>query len=109
MSVWEPIVRGEGAANRAGKRTSVWFACPGGRSGSTPRLPKRVKRGRWANEHKRAAAAILDRQTFYLDVEDTHQGIKHSGIVPSLSAQNTASIEIGKESARRPVIHCAAA
>jgi ABC-type nitrate/sulfonate/bicarbonate transport system substrate-binding protein len=35
-----------------------------------------IKVGRWANEHKHAAAAILDKQTFYLDVEDTYQGIK---------------------------------
>ena len=27
-----------------------------------------IKVGRWANEHKHAAAAILDKQTFYLDV-----------------------------------------
>ena len=31
-----------------------------------------IKVGRWANEHKHAAAAILDKQTFYLDVEDTY-------------------------------------
>ena len=30
-----------------------------------------IKVGRWANEHKHAAAAILDKQTFYLAVEDT--------------------------------------
>ena len=33
-----------------------------------------IKVGRWANEHKHAAAAILDKQTFYLDVEDTYRG-----------------------------------
>ena len=32
-----------------------------------------IKVGRWSNEHKHAAAAILDKQTFYLDVEDTYQ------------------------------------
>ena len=31
-----------------------------------------VKVGRWANENKRAAGAILNRQTFYLDAEDTY-------------------------------------
>ena len=39
-----------------------------------------IKVGRWANEHKHAAAAILDKQTFYLDVEDTyerHQAHRH--------------------------------
>jgi ABC-type nitrate/sulfonate/bicarbonate transport system substrate-binding protein len=47
-----------------------------------------IKVGRWANEHKRAAAAILDRQTFYLDVEHTYRGIKHIDMVPNLSPQN---------------------
>ena len=56
-----------------------------------------IKVGRWSNEHKRAAAAILDKQTFYLDVEDTYQGIKHIDMVPNLSPQNMASIEIGKD------------
>ncbi|MCJ7514216.1 MAG: hypothetical protein MUO23_14785 [Anaerolineales bacterium] len=56
-----------------------------------------IKVGRWANEHKRAAAAILDKQTFYLDVEDTYQGIKHVDMVPSLSAQNMECIKIGKD------------
>jgi ABC-type nitrate/sulfonate/bicarbonate transport system substrate-binding protein len=56
-----------------------------------------IKVGRWANENKRAAAFILDRQTFYLDPEDTYQGIKHVDMVPVLSPQNLASIEIGKD------------
>ena len=56
-----------------------------------------VKVGRWANEHKRAAAAILNRQTFYLDAEDTYQGIKHVDMVPSLNAQNMQCIKIGKD------------
>jgi ABC-type nitrate/sulfonate/bicarbonate transport system substrate-binding protein len=56
-----------------------------------------IKVGRCANEHKRAAASILDKQTFYLDVEDTFQGIEHIDMVPNLSAQNLASIEIGKD------------
>jgi ABC-type nitrate/sulfonate/bicarbonate transport system substrate-binding protein len=56
-----------------------------------------IKVGRWANEHKHAAAAILDKQTFYLDVEDTFRGIKNIDIVPNLSPQNLASIEIGKD------------
>ena len=41
-----------------------------------------IKVGRWANEYKRAAAVILNRQTFYLDAEDTYQGIKHVDMVP---------------------------
>ena len=40
---------------------------------------------------------ILNRQTFYLDAEDTYQGIKHVDMVPNLSAQNLQSIEIGKD------------
>jgi len=56
-----------------------------------------IKVGRWSNEHKRAAAAILDKQTFYLDVEDTYQGIKHVDMVPNLSPQNLAAVEIGKD------------
>jgi ABC-type nitrate/sulfonate/bicarbonate transport system substrate-binding protein len=56
-----------------------------------------IRVGRWANEHKRAAAAILDRQTFYRDVEATYQGIKPIDLVPNLSPQNMASVEIGKE------------
>jgi ABC-type nitrate/sulfonate/bicarbonate transport system substrate-binding protein len=56
-----------------------------------------IKVGRWANEHKHAAAAILDKQTFYLDVEDTYHGILPIDMVPNLSPQNLASVEIGKD------------
>jgi ABC-type nitrate/sulfonate/bicarbonate transport system substrate-binding protein len=56
-----------------------------------------IKVGRWANEHKRAAGAILNRQTFYLDAEDTYQGIKDVDMVPSLSARNLEFVEIGKD------------
>jgi ABC-type nitrate/sulfonate/bicarbonate transport system substrate-binding protein len=55
-----------------------------------------IKVGRWANEHKRAAAAILDKQTYYLDVADTYRGIKDIDMVPNLSPLNLASVEIGK-------------
>jgi ABC-type nitrate/sulfonate/bicarbonate transport system substrate-binding protein len=55
-----------------------------------------IKVGRWANEHKHAAAAILDKQTYYLDVEDTYRGIKDIDMVPNLSPQNLGSVEIGK-------------
>ena len=53
--------------------------------------------GRWANEHKQAASVILNKQTYYLDVEDTYRGIKHMDMVPNLSPQNLASVEIGKD------------
>jgi ABC-type nitrate/sulfonate/bicarbonate transport system substrate-binding protein len=56
-----------------------------------------IKVGRWANEHKHAAAAILDKQTYYLDVEDTYRGIKDVDMVPNLSPRNLAAIEIGKD------------
>jgi ABC-type nitrate/sulfonate/bicarbonate transport system substrate-binding protein len=56
-----------------------------------------IKVGRWANEHKRAAAVILNRQTFYLDAEHTYEGIKHVDMVPSLCAQNLETIKIGKD------------
>ena len=41
--------------------------------------------------------AILNRQTFYLDAEDTYQGIKDVDMVPSLSARNLECIRIGKD------------
>ena len=56
-----------------------------------------IRVGRWSNENKYAAAEILDRQTFYRDVEDTFEGIKPIDIVPNLSPQNMASVEIGKD------------
>jgi ABC-type nitrate/sulfonate/bicarbonate transport system substrate-binding protein len=56
-----------------------------------------IKVGRWANEHQHAAAAILNKQTYYLNVEDTYEGIKEIDIVPNLSPQNLVSIEIGKD------------
>jgi hypothetical protein len=55
-----------------------------------------IKVGRWANEYKQAAAAILDKQTDYLDVQDTYRGIKDVDMVPNLSPLNLASVEIGK-------------
>jgi ABC-type nitrate/sulfonate/bicarbonate transport system substrate-binding protein len=56
-----------------------------------------IKVGRWGNEHKHAAASILDKQTFYLDVEDTYRGIKDVELVPTLSPRNLAAVEIGKD------------
>ena len=53
--------------------------------------------GRWANQNKHAAAAILDKQTFYRDVEATYEGIKPIDMVPNLSPQNIVSVEIGKD------------
>jgi ABC-type nitrate/sulfonate/bicarbonate transport system substrate-binding protein len=52
--------------------------------------------GRWGNENKRAAAEILNKQTFYRDAEATYQGIKDVDLVPNLSPLNMASVEVGK-------------
>jgi ABC-type nitrate/sulfonate/bicarbonate transport system substrate-binding protein len=56
-----------------------------------------IRVGRWSNEHKRAAAAILNKQTYYLNEEDTFRGIQYVDMVPNLSPQNMASVEIGKD------------
>ena len=56
-----------------------------------------IKVGRWSNRNKSASAEILDKQTFYLDVEHTLRGIEKMDMVPNLSAQNLASVEIGKD------------
>lgn len=56
-----------------------------------------IKVGRWSNRNKPAAAEILDKQTFYLDVEHTLRGIEEVDMVPNLSAQNLAAVEIGKD------------
>ena len=56
-----------------------------------------IKVGRWANEHKHAAAAILDKQTYYLDVEDTYRNILAVDMVPNLSPQNLAATELNKD------------
>ena len=56
-----------------------------------------IKVGRWANEHKHAAAVILNKQTYYLDAEDTYQGIKHVDMVPSLSPYNLEALQINKD------------
>jgi ABC-type nitrate/sulfonate/bicarbonate transport system substrate-binding protein len=56
-----------------------------------------IKVGRWANAHKRAAAVILNRQTFYRDEVDTYEGIKHVDMVPTFSPKNMVAVEIGKD------------
>ena len=44
-----------------------------------------IKVGRWANENKHAAAAILNRQTFYLDAEDTYESCRPAGTTGGIS------------------------
>ena len=56
-----------------------------------------IKVGRWTNEHKHAAAAILDKQTYYLDVEDTYRNILNVDMVPSLSPYNLEALQINKD------------
>ena len=56
-----------------------------------------IKVGRWANEHKHAAAAILDKQTYYLDVEDTYRNIKDLDMVPVLSPYNLQALQTNKD------------
>jgi ABC-type nitrate/sulfonate/bicarbonate transport system substrate-binding protein len=56
-----------------------------------------IRAGRWANEHKQAASVILNKQTYYLDEEDTYRGIKDVDMVPNLSPQNLVGVEIGKD------------
>ena len=56
-----------------------------------------IRAGRWSNDHKRAAAVILNKQTYYLDEEDTYRGIKDVDMVPNLSRQNLAAVDIGKD------------
>ena len=56
-----------------------------------------IRVGRWTNEHKRAASAILNKQTYYLNEEDTYRGIRDVDMVPNLSPQNLAAIDIGKD------------
>jgi ABC-type nitrate/sulfonate/bicarbonate transport system substrate-binding protein len=51
----------------------------------------------WSNAHKHAAAGLLDKQTFYRDLEDTYRNINEVDMVPNLSPQNLAAIEIGKD------------
>ena len=55
-----------------------------------------IRAGRWANTNKRAAAEILDQQTFYRDIEHTYQGIRDVDLVPNLSPLNLAAVEVGK-------------
>ena len=56
-----------------------------------------IKVGRWANEHKHAACAILNKQTYYLDEEDTYEGIRRVEMVPVLSPYNLEALRINKD------------
>jgi ABC-type nitrate/sulfonate/bicarbonate transport system substrate-binding protein len=56
-----------------------------------------IKVGRWANEHKHAAAVILNKGTYYLDAEDTYEGIKLVDLVPTLSPYNLEALQINKD------------
>ena len=56
-----------------------------------------IKVGRWSNEHKHAAAVILNKGIYYLDAEDTYEGIKLVDMVPSLSPYNLEARQINKD------------
>lgn len=56
-----------------------------------------IKVGRWSNEHKHAAAVILNKGTYYLDADDTYNGIKHVDMVPTLSPYNLEALQINKD------------
>lgn len=56
-----------------------------------------IKVGRWANQYKEAAAYILNKQTYYLDVADTYEGIKQVDFVPSLSPYNLEALQVNKD------------
>jgi len=56
-----------------------------------------IKVGRWSNEHKHAASVILNKGTYYLDAEDTYNGIKHVDMVPTLSPYNLEALQINKD------------
>jgi ABC-type nitrate/sulfonate/bicarbonate transport system substrate-binding protein len=56
-----------------------------------------IKVGHWSNRHKHAAAAILDKQTYYLDVEDTYRNILNVDMVPNLSPYNLEALNINKD------------
>ena len=56
-----------------------------------------IKVGRWANAHQRAASAILNKQTYYRDEEDTYEGIRRVEFVPVLSPINLQTLQINKD------------
>jgi ABC-type nitrate/sulfonate/bicarbonate transport system substrate-binding protein len=56
-----------------------------------------IKVGRWANAHKRAASAILNKQTYYRDEEDTYENIRRVEMVPVLSPINLQTLQINKD------------
>jgi len=94
-----PPTTATGTTPGVGARGAVRGAVVGEVVGGDAKTGAAAARGQScrANEHKHAAAAILDKQTFYLDVEDTCRGIKHLDMVPNLSPQNLVSVEIGKD------------
>jgi len=64
-----------------------------------------IKVGPLGQEHKRAAAAILDKQTFYAMSRPTYEGIKPIDLVPEPLAPDLVSVEIGKGLHAEPRLH----
>jgi ABC-type nitrate/sulfonate/bicarbonate transport system substrate-binding protein len=87
----------QGAANVPATLTVTDVACEQHPELIVALLKGLIKVGRWANEHRRAAAAILNKQTYYRDEEDTYEGIRRVEFVPVLSPINLQTLQINKD------------
>ena len=65
-----------------------------------------IRVGRWANEYKHAAGGDPRQADVSTWTSRIHtEGIKHIDLVPNLSPQNLASVEIGKNFMAAPRLH----
>ena len=87
----------QGAANVPATLTVTDVACEKHPELIVALLKGLIKVGRWANAHKRAASAILNKQTYYRDEEDTYEGIRRVEFVPVLSPINLQTLQINKD------------
>ncbi len=87
----------QGAANVPATLTVTDVACKEHPELIIALLKGLIKVGRWANEHKRAASAILNKQTYYRDEEDTYEGIRRVEMVPVLTPINLQTLQINKD------------
>ena len=87
----------QGAANVPATLTVTDVACEKHPELIVALLKGLIKVGRWANAHKRAASAILNKQTYYRDEEDTYEGIRRVELVPVLSPINLQTLQINKD------------
>ncbi len=86
----------QGAANVPATLTVTDVACEKHPELIVALMKGLIKVGRWANEHRRAASAILNKQTYYRDEEDTYEGIRRVEFVPVLSPVNLQTLQINK-------------